>query len=140
MLQLPTLVRRNPLPNSSGQQQIELDFFRQALRRVKEASRPSTGPGVTGPTRSGDDDAPAARRADDRADVRAGRRQSGRLLPALGGVRPATEETGVRDAIQRLALTHRHYGYRPISAQLRREGFAVNGKRVLRLMREDNLL
>ncbi|MCA1378649.1 IS3 family transposase [Bradyrhizobium sp. IC4061] len=46
----------------------------------------------------------------------------------------------MRDAIQRLALTHRHYGYRRISAQLRREGFAVNGKRVLRLMREDNLL
>ncbi|WP_430641598.1 IS3 family transposase, partial [Bradyrhizobium embrapense] len=49
---------------------------------------------------------------------------------------PRAEETGVRDAIQRLALTHRHYGYRRISAQLRREGFVVNRKRVLRLMRE----
>ena len=53
---------------------------------------------------------------------------------------PRAEETGVRDAIQRLALAHRHYGYRRITAQLRREGFAVNHKRVLRLMREDNLL
>ncbi|MGY3387607.1 transposase InsO family protein [Bradyrhizobium sp. USDA 3311] len=53
---------------------------------------------------------------------------------------PGAEETGVRDAIQRLALTHRHYGYRRISAQLPREDFAVNGKRVLRLIREDNLL
>ncbi len=53
---------------------------------------------------------------------------------------PRQEETGVRDAIQRLALAHRHYGYRRIAAQLRREGFAVNRKRVLRLMREDNLL
>lgn len=54
--------------------------------------------------------------------------------------RPRQEETGVRDAIQRLALAHRHYGYRRIAAQLRREGLAVNRKRVLRLMREDNLL
>jgi putative transposase len=53
---------------------------------------------------------------------------------------PRQEETGVRDAIQRLALAHEHYGYRRIAAQLRREGWTVNRKRVLRLMREDNLL
>ena len=53
---------------------------------------------------------------------------------------PRQEETGVRDAIQRLALENRHYGYRRITALLRRKGFAVNHKRVLRLMREDNLL
>jgi putative transposase len=53
---------------------------------------------------------------------------------------PRQEATGVRDAIQRLALAHPHYGYRRIAAQLRREGLAVNRKRVLRLMREDNLL
>jgi len=53
---------------------------------------------------------------------------------------PHAEETGVRDVIQRLALAHRHYGYRRIAAQMRREGFAVNHKRVLRLMRQDNLL
>jgi len=53
---------------------------------------------------------------------------------------PRQEETSVRDAIQRLALANRHYGYRRIAALLRRDGFAVNHKRVLRLMREDNLL
>jgi putative transposase len=53
---------------------------------------------------------------------------------------PRQEETNVRDAIQRLALANRHYGYRRIAALLRRDGFAVNHKRVLRLMREDNLL
>jgi putative transposase len=53
---------------------------------------------------------------------------------------PRQEETEVRDAIQRLALADRHCGYRRITAQLRREGFAVNHKRVLRLMREDSLL
>lgn len=40
------------LERKVGQQQIELDFFRQALRRVREARRPNVGPGVTGSTRS----------------------------------------------------------------------------------------
>jgi transposase len=40
------------LERKVGQQQIELDFFRQALQRVKEARRPNAGPGVTGSTRS----------------------------------------------------------------------------------------
>lgn len=53
---------------------------------------------------------------------------------------PEREETALRDAIQRLALKHRHYGYRRIGALLRREGWCVNAKRVLRLTREDNLL
>jgi transposase InsO family protein len=53
---------------------------------------------------------------------------------------PRHEATELRDAIQRLALCHRHYGYRRIAALLRREGWCVNHKRVLRLLREDNLL
>lgn len=35
-----------------GQQQVDLDFFRQALRRVRASRRPSDGPGVTASTRS----------------------------------------------------------------------------------------
>ena len=53
---------------------------------------------------------------------------------------PKVEESDVRDAIQRIALAKRRYGYRRITAELRREGRCVNRKRVLRLMREDNLL
>jgi transposase InsO family protein len=53
---------------------------------------------------------------------------------------PGEEETELRDAIQRLVLDHRHDGYRRITALLRREGRLVNHKRVLRLMRDDNLL
>jgi putative transposase len=53
---------------------------------------------------------------------------------------PARADTELRDRIQKLSLKHRHYGYRRIAAQLRREGQIVNTKRVLRLMREDNLL
>ena len=53
---------------------------------------------------------------------------------------PRQEETETRDAVQRAALANRRYGYRRIAAQLRREGLFVNHKKVLRLMREDNLL
>jgi putative transposase len=53
---------------------------------------------------------------------------------------PRAEETGVRDAIQRAAIANRHYGYRRITFEIGREGWAVNHKRVLRLMRQDNLL
>ena len=53
---------------------------------------------------------------------------------------PARADADLRDQVQRLSLAHRHYGYRRITAQLRREGPIANAKRVLRLMREDNLL
>ena len=43
--------RVGELERKIGQQQVELDFFRQALRQVKDPRRPSTGPGVTGSTR-----------------------------------------------------------------------------------------
>ena len=54
--------------------------------------------------------------------------------------KPKREQTALRDEIQRLALDNKHYGYRRISALLKRQGWCVNHKRVLRLMREDNLL
>jgi transposase InsO family protein len=53
---------------------------------------------------------------------------------------PRQAETCVRDAIQRVALAKRFYGYRRVTFELQREGLVVNHKRVLRLMREDNLL
>jgi putative transposase len=49
-------------------------------------------------------------------------------------------EMEFRDALQKIALKSPAYGYRRITAELRRRGFEVNHKRVLRLMRQDNLL
>ena len=46
----------------------------------------------------------------------------------------------LRDAIQRIALEWPSYGRPRITAELRRQGWTVNPKRVYRLMREDNLL
>ena len=49
-------------------------------------------------------------------------------------------EMELRDTMQRTALEFPCYGYRRITAEMKRRGFQVNHKRVLRLMREDNLL
>ena len=54
--------------------------------------------------------------------------------------RPAQEETALRDEIQHLSLEQRFYGYRRITALLRRTGWAVNHKRVQRIRQTDNLL
>ena len=54
---------------------------------------------------------------------------------------PMEEDMEVRSAIQKIALEHRRrYGYRRITAELRRRGMLVNHKRVARMMREDGLL
>ena len=53
---------------------------------------------------------------------------------------PREEETAVRDAIQRVALENRHYGYRRVAKELHKNGLVVNHKRLLQLMRRDNLL
>jgi len=50
------------------------------------------------------------------------------------------DDADLSDLIQRIALDNRHYGYRRIAHELRRQGLVVNLKRVLRLTREDNLL
>ncbi|HZM02789.1 MAG TPA: IS3 family transposase [Candidatus Saccharimonadales bacterium] len=58
--------------------------------------------------------------------------------------KPRQEATALRDAIQRLSLVQRKNGYREgyrlITIQLQRMGWAVNHKRVARIRREDNLL
>ncbi len=47
----------------------------------------------------------------------------------------------VRAEVQAIVLEHRRrYGYRRVTAELRRRGMAVNHKRVARLMQEDQLL
>jgi len=51
------------------------------------------------------------------------------------------EEMHVQSEIQRITLEHRwRYGYRRITAELRRQGMLVNHKRVARIIRDDNLI
>jgi len=49
-------------------------------------------------------------------------------------------EMELRDQMQKVALESPAYGYRRITHELQQRGFEVNHKRVLRMMREDNLL
>ena len=75
-------------------------------------------------------------------------------LSAAVGVSPATYyrrqtavpvtakcgEPEVRQAIQQIALEMPSYGHRPMTAELQRRGWSAGRERVLRYMREDNLL
>jgi len=60
-----------------------------------------------------------------------------RFAPGPAGSDPDVE---LRDALQRIALEFPSYGWPRMTAELQRRGWAVNHKRVYRLMREDNLL
>lgn len=59
------------------------------------------------------------------------------LAPQAAG---SDADMDLRDAIQRIALAWPCYGRPRFTAELRRQGWRVNPKRVYRLMREDNLL
>jgi putative transposase len=53
---------------------------------------------------------------------------------------PREADVELTSHIQLLCLRHRFYGYRRITAVLRRSGIVINAKRVQRLMHEDNLI
>jgi putative transposase len=53
---------------------------------------------------------------------------------------PRQADVALRDHIQRIALENRFYGYRRVTAELHHQGVVANHKRVVRLMRADNLL
>jgi putative transposase len=52
----------------------------------------------------------------------------------------AKAATDIIDRIEAICIELAGYGYRRVTAQLRREGITVNHKKVLRLMRESDLL
>lgn len=54
------------------------------------------------------------------------------------GKRPP--DIDLAERIEKIALDYPSYGYRRITAELKRQGLKVNHKRVLRLMRDKNLL
>ena len=56
-----------------------------------------------------------------------------RFSPRPAGVDPDME---LRDALQRVALEFPIYGWPRVTAELQRRGWAVNHKRVYRLMRD----
>jgi len=61
-------------------------------------------------------------------------KRSEKILAENGG------SSDLIDQIQEIALEFPYYGYRRITAELQNRGYAVNHKRVLRLMRQEKLL
>ncbi len=55
-------------------------------------------------------------------------------------VAPEKDETALRDAIENIVVEFAGYGYRRVTAQLARDGWQVNHKRVLRIMQQESLL
>jgi len=53
---------------------------------------------------------------------------------------PSEAEVALRDAVQRLALSHRGHGYRRITPLVQRAGFVVGQEKVRRILKADNLL
>jgi putative transposase len=54
--------------------------------------------------------------------------------------RPIRDDTGLQDEIEKIVLEYDGYGYRRVTAELRRRGHRANHKRVLRIMRERSWL
>jgi putative transposase len=53
--------------------------------------------------------------------------------------RSSLESRRIRKEVLELSAKHPRYGYRRITALMRREGFEVNGKRVSRIRREEGI-
>lgn len=132
------------LQRKVGQQQLDLDFFKQALRHIEASRQPNSvlarrrlrpDQAMTRPQGNGSTVGQPVERMCALAGV-----SRAAYYRRWGQSAPLREETALRDGVQRLALAHRFYGYRRIGALLRREGWSVNHKRLARIMREDNLL
>lgn len=69
-----------------------------------------------------------------------GRRTLYRYRNRQENVERQWEATALRDRIEQIVLDFPGYGYRRVTAQLQREDWCVNRKRVLRVMRAESLL
>ena len=59
-----------------------------------------------------------------------------RARPITGTSTDAVVETAdceLRDQLQRICLKHPFYGYRRVTATIRRKGMVINGKKVLKI-------
>ena len=60
--------------------------------------------------------------------------------PKANAVEEKQNQADLLDRIEAICLEFPRYGYRRVTAQLKRENLFVNHKRVLRLMQESDLL
>ena len=119
---------------------LEVDFFKGALQKVEARRQRDSGTGATASTTQIREVMPMQGGLSvERMCHWQG--QPGGILPVVAGAGAGGRSMAVRSAIQQIALEHRRrYGYRRVTAELRRRGMVVNHKRVAAIMREDNLL
>jgi transposase InsO family protein len=58
----------------------------------------------------------------------------------MEGRAPSAEDICLRADVEKIVLANARYGYRRVTAQLQRDGWEINHKRVLRVLREESLL
>ena len=122
--------RIEELERKIGQQQLDLDFFRAALRHVREQRRKKGEPGEThiyAVIR-----AEMERQGDhigiERMCALAGVSRAGYYRHWLAS-EPREEETALRDEIQRLSLAQRKNGYRIMATGRSRSSFSARAGR-----------
>jgi putative transposase len=118
---------------------VEVDFFRGALQKVEARRRRKEIAGEKASTRKFE--MPLQGSLSIERMCQLGQVSRAGFYRFLQSHAPEEEDMTMRSTIQEIALEHRQrYGYRRVTAELRRRGMMVNHKRVSRLMREDNLL
>jgi hypothetical protein len=129
------------LERKVGQQALEIDFFEGVLAAHRGAAEAA---GV--PWKAAVYEQVQRQRERDGQGMRVERMCMLAGVSRAGLYRFSLEAPGpdpdmeLREALQRIALEFPCYGWPRMTAELRRRGWAVNHKRVYRLMREDNLL
>ncbi|HMD10172.1 MAG TPA: IS3 family transposase [Candidatus Acidoferrum sp.] len=118
---------------------VEVDFFRCALQKVEARRRKSGISGEQASTMQSETSLQGSLSIERMCQL--GEVSRAGFYRHFQARAPIEENMKVRSAIQEIALEHRkRYGYRRITAELRRRGLAVNHKRVARMMQADNLL
>ena len=118
---------------------VEMDFFRSALQKVRARRQQNDVTGEKASTVKSETRL-QGNLSIERMCLLAQVSRAG-FYRYLKGRAPVEKCMTVRSAIQEIALEHRRrYGYRRVTAELRRRGMIVNHKQVARMMRTDNLL
>jgi transposase-like protein len=118
---------------------LELDFFKGALQESRLDAKRAVSVARRRLRRNPRSDA-FKRQLKHRANMSAAGVSRAGFYRSLQGRAPVEEDMETRSVIRQIAVEHRRrYGYRRISAELRRRGMLVHHKRVLRIIREDNL-
>ena len=56
------------------------------------------------------------------------------------GLQKEKEDADIRDRIEKIVVEYERYGYRRVTAQLKRDGLKINHKRVQRIMKQEGLI